>query len=216
MLKCEEYGGAHKLLNDVLETSEDDDDISNNKFGLNCKNRLLFVLSAARVYMHMGDITAAERLYNKGKEMGNNDKIASDDVDIIQARLGLNWGLLLFSKSKFEEAIKIFSEVIDRCRNENIKNNNVNGKEWVELMVSCANNLAVCALMGGDPKHAVKVIELTLQHSMNRNVNIQLIRNLNILYSLLYSPKTANSKKKAIIDAAKTFGIDLPTNGVTI
>ena len=100
MLKCEEYGGAHKLLNDVLETSEDDDDISNNKFGLNCKNRLLFVLSAARVYMHMGDITAAERLYNKGKEMGNNDKIASDDVDIIQARLGLNWGLLLFSKSK--------------------------------------------------------------------------------------------------------------------
>ena len=216
LLKCEEYGGAHKLLNDVLETSEDDDDISNNKFGLNCKNRLLFVLSAARVYMHMGDITAAERLYNKGKEMGNNDKIASDDVDIIQARLGLNWGLLLFSKSKFEEAIKIFSEVIDRCRNENMKNNNVNGKEWIELMVSCANNLAVCALMGGDPKHAVKVIELTLQHSMYRNVNIQLIRNLNILYSLLYSPKTANSKKKAIIDAAKTFGIDLPTNGVTI
>ena len=37
LLKCEEYGGAHKLLNDVLETSEDDDDISNNKFGLNCK-----------------------------------------------------------------------------------------------------------------------------------------------------------------------------------
>ena len=115
---------------------------------------------------------------------------------------------LLEIQSKFEEAIKIFSEVIDRCRNENIKNNNVNGKEWIELMVSCANNLAVCALMGGDPKHAVKVIELTLQHSMYRNINIQLIRNLNILYSLLYSPKTANSKKKAIIDAAKTFGID--------
>ena len=57
-----------------------------------------------------------------GMAVTNNDKIASDDVDIIQARLGLNWGLLLFSKSKFEEAIKIFSEVIDRCRNENMKN----------------------------------------------------------------------------------------------
>jgi tetratricopeptide (TPR) repeat protein len=216
LLKCEQYGAAKKLINDVLESTtvspDDNNNVSDSIFGLTSKNRLLFTLSAARVYMHMGDLSSAKRLYDKGKAMANSDVISTNDVDLVQARLGLNWGLLLFSKSKLEEAIKIFSEVIDRCRNEDININNENCKEWIELMVTSANNLAVCALMGGDPTHAVKVIELTLQHSMYCNMNVQLIRNLNILYSLLYSPKTAKIKKQVIVDAAKKYGIDLQTN----
>ena len=83
-------------------------------------------------------------------------------------------------------------------------------------MVSCANNVGVCALMGGDPAFAVDLIESTLKRSMYCYTSLVLIRNLNILYSLLYSPRTATLKKQVIIEAAKKFGIDLPAKEASI
>ena len=203
LIECEEYGSAQKLVDDILESKS------------TAKNRLLLILSAARVYMHVGDILSAERLYKESKSITKDD-IDLADSGLIQARLGLVKGLIFFSKSKFEGAIDAFSEVIERCKEEIIEFGNNESREWSEMMVSCANNVGVCALMGGDPGFAVDLIESTLKRSMYCYTNIVLIRNLNILYSLLYSPRTAALKKQVITEAAKKFGIDLPTKEASI
>ena len=203
LIECEEYRSAQKLVNDVLESKS------------TAKNRLLLILSAARVYMHMGDILSAERLYSESKSIANSE-IDLAKSGLIQAKLAMVKGLIFFSKSKFEGAIEAFSEVIERCKEESVEFGNSESREWSEMMVSCANNVGVCALMGGDPAFAVDLIESTLKRSMYCYTSLVLIRNLNILYSLLYSPRTATLKKQVIIEAAKKFGIDLPAKEASI
>ena len=85
LIECEEYRSAQKLVNDVLESKS------------TAKNQLLLVLSAARVYMHMGDILSAERLYSESKSIVSGNIIFSKS-GLLQARLAMVKGLIFFSK----------------------------------------------------------------------------------------------------------------------
>ena len=68
---------------------------------------------------------------------------------------------------------------------------------------TAANNAAICGLHVGEVISAIGVIEQTIQVNPARRMNAQVVRNLSILYSLVYSPVTAKSKQTALEFAAR-------------
>jgi hypothetical protein len=166
---------------------------------VNVDRHIRLLLSISRIYMYAGDLIGAERFHscaeNLMQPLGPENKIAP-------IRLQLNKGLMLFLSSRYRDALNEFLGVCSMCASVNEAD--VPSDIDIHVIAStAANNAAICGLHVGEVISAIGVIEQTIQVNPARRMNAQVVRNLSILYSLVYSPVTAKSKQTALEFAAR-------------
>ena len=158
------------------------------------------------MYMHMGDVKGAQRFHEEARAISES----LSNPWLLTTRILLNHGLCLFTLSKYNEAFEAFEAVLNACIEATTNRQSNEAKTTNcphELMITAANNTAVCALHVGKARRAVDAIEQTLQLDPSKYMAPQLVKNLNILYSLVFSPTTAAAKKKALVSISLKYGI---------
>ena len=192
-----DYFAAQQLSSKQLADASANGDI---------KRKANVLLGISRMYMHMGDVKGAQRFHEESRAICES----LSNPWLLSTRILLNHGLCLFTLSKYSEAFEAFEAVLNACIEATTKPESNEANTIIcprELMITAANNTAVCALHVGKARRAVDAIEQTLQLDPSKYMAPQLVKNLNILYSLVFSPTTAAAKKKALVTISLKYGI---------
>ena len=152
------------------------------------------LVSISQIYMYAGDLTSADRIHLHAETTRQSICPESKMASIL---VQINQGLLLFCSSRYPRALDVFLNVCSMC-GKVTEADVPDGIDHHTIASIAANNAAICSLHVGDTLSAIDVIEQTLNVDPSRRMNAEVVRNLSILYSLVFSPATASAKQAAL------------------
>ena len=182
-------------------------------------NDKVVVLSrVGRIRLQMGDLTAAEKLFEAARyfthqataSRDSGTAIRSEVVCELKARLLLNDGLLFFAQNKLQEALGAFDSIL-RLQNAQVLSSTITDAEVFldeDIVCSAVNNYAVCALYCCDVKAAVVTLERMIKSNPQRFLNGVVVFNLSSLYDLQFDNATSKSRKELMKKIAHLYDLE--------
>ncbi|KAG7386793.1 hypothetical protein PHYBOEH_008586 [Phytophthora boehmeriae] len=166
-----------------------------------------------RIHMQMGNLAAAEKLFDAARVYTNQFKASDSESKIVgelEARVLLNDGLLLFAQNKLQEALSAFDSILYLQHTQPATAENADAELFLEedLVCSAVNNYAICALYSCDVKAAVAALERMIRSNPQRFLNGVVVFNLSSLYDLLFDNATSKNRKEMMKIIAHLYDLE--------
>ncbi|KAG3002239.1 hypothetical protein PC121_g19578 [Phytophthora cactorum] len=182
------------------------------------QERIVVLSRVGRIRLQMGDLTAAEKLFEAARyhtsqlktESGNDTGVTAEVLAELEARLLLNDGLLFFAQNKLQEALSAFDSILYLQNTQIATIENSDAELFLEEDVVCSavNNYAICALYCCDVKAAVAALERMIRSNPMRFLNGVVVFNLSSLYDLLFDNATSKSRKEMMKKIAHLYDLE--------
>ncbi|KAG6947133.1 hypothetical protein JG688_00015668 [Phytophthora aleatoria] len=182
------------------------------------QERIVVLSRVGRIRLQMGDLTAAEKLFEAARyhtsqlktESGNGTGVTAEVLAELEARLLLNDGLLFFAQNKLQEALSAFDSILYLQNTQIATIENSDAELFLEEDVVCSavNNYAICALYCCDVKAAVAALERMIRSNPMRFLNGVVVFNLSSLYDLLFDNATSKSRKEMMKKIAHLYDLE--------
>ncbi|KAF4316953.1 hypothetical protein BBO99_00008371 [Phytophthora kernoviae] len=179
--------------------------------------KVIVLSRIGRIHMQIGNLVAAEKLFDAARFYTNQFKASGGDVDAkskvvgeLEARLLLNDGLLLFAQNKLQEALSAFDSILYLQHTQAATAENADAELFLEedLVCSAVNNYAICALYSCDVKAAVAALERMIRSNPQRFLNGVVVFNLSSLYDLLFDNATSKNRKEMMKTIAHLYDLE--------
>ncbi|ETM33414.1 hypothetical protein L914_19357 [Phytophthora nicotianae] len=180
--------------------------------------RVVVLSRVGRIRLQMGDLTAAEKLFEAARyhtsqlktRSGNGAGVTAEVLAELEARVLLNDGLLFFAQNKLQEALSAFDSILYMQNAQSATAENSDAELFLEEDVVCSavNNYAICALYCCDVKAAVAALERMIRSNPKRFLNGVVVFNLSSLYDLLFDNATSKSRKEMMKKIAHLYDLE--------
>ena len=182
------------------------------------KDRVAVLSRVGRIRLQMGDLTAAEKLFEAARYhtnqvktgIGNGGEVPADGVEELEARLLLNDGLLFFAQNKLQEALGAFNSILYLQHTQVSTSTNSDAELFLDedIVCSAVNNYAICALYCCDVKAAIAALERMIRANPQRFLNGVVAFNLSSLYDLQFDNATSKSRKEMMKKIAHLYDLE--------
>lgn len=177
--------------------------------------KVVVLSRVGRIHLQMGNLAAAEKLFEAARAHTSNYKLSSvndesKQLGQLEARLLLNDGLLLFAQNKLQEALSAFDSILYLQHAQAATTESSDSELFLEedLVCSAVNNYAICALYCCDVKAAVAALERMIRANPQRFLNGVVVFNLSSLYDLLYDNATSKNRKEMMKRIAHLYDLE--------
>lgn len=177
--------------------------------------KVVVLSRVGRIHLQMGNLAAAEKLFEAARAHTSNYKSSSvndesKQLGQLEARLLLNDGLLLFAQNKLQEALSAFDSILYLQHAQAATTESSDSELFLEedLVCSAVNNYAICALYCCDVKAAVAALERMIRANPQRFLNGVVVFNLSSLYDLLYDNATSKNRKEMMKRIAHLYDLE--------
>ncbi|KAF9586025.1 Trafficking protein particle complex subunit 12 [Lunasporangiospora selenospora] len=154
------------------------------------KHDINFHSGLGRLYLQLGDLECAERVFKKVESLVQGQAADSPEFRHLQLQLTMNRALLAVTQGQWQDAKTAFEEVLTQ-EPENL---------------AAANNLAACELYAGKLNDAIPRLEgLMFAYPKSAGTSGPLVFNLATLYELR-TEGSMNQKQRMVIEVSKWAG----------
>ncbi|KAG7377745.1 hypothetical protein PHYPSEUDO_011057 [Phytophthora pseudosyringae] len=178
------------------------------------QEKVVVLSRVGRIRLQMGDLTAAEKLFEAARchtgLLKQGSGATAEVVTELESRLLLNDGLLFFSQNKLQEALSAFDSILYLQNSQVATAASSDTELFLEEDVVCSavNNYAICALYCCDVKAAVTALERMIRSNPQRFLNGVVVFNLSSLYDLLFDNATSKSRKEMMKKIAHLYDLE--------
>ena len=167
----------------------------------------------ARLFLHQGALKLGIQKCDEAMELLHSASLSTDRV---ASHVHLTRGLALYSITDYEEASKLFEELMTTHEKDEAVSASDDGFASVifgeEPLYSCAvNSYAICALQMKNISLSIRKLELLILKNPARMVD-SIVFNLCTLYDLSSNATISAKKKKVIQQVATKYGVSVVIN----